>query len=107
MLGGSEAGDSEEVPRTGRRSWLGSRTASKRVREQAEPLLRRGGEFVVHPTLVAGEYVMSVRDSTAQHITLRRDLNGLYSLEGKTFASMAALVQHYVQSGEALTINGR
>ena len=42
-------------------SWMGRRCASKRVREFAEPFLRRRGEFVVHPTMVQGEYILSVK----------------------------------------------
>lgn len=51
-----------------RRSVIGRRVASKRVREQSEPWLRRPGQFMVHPTLVPGEFVISVKGKVSTNL---------------------------------------
>eukprot|EP00048_Salpingoeca_helianthica_P011831 m.171404 g.171404 ORF g.171404 m.171404 type:complete len:901 (-) comp15285_c2_seq17:199-2901(-) len=90
-----------------RRSVIAHRVASKRVREQSEPWLRRAGQFMVHPTLVPGEYVISVRGKANQQLSLLPDKQGMYTLANKKFASIEALVEHFMGSGEALDIDGR
>ncbi len=42
-----------------------------------------------------------------QQITLSPDARGTYSLSGKQFPSIEALVEHFMGTGESLEISGR